>query len=1348
MARVMGVVLCFSAVIAFEDKTSTIHCFPPDERIKRDSALATLFHDIGGDPAISLEIQDWMTHRLNSRVAEILLREKLGFDVTVRRFVGEEQSSRAAYVRLNERRVDLNVEVWPYHYQELRKELLDGGKFDLGHLTGFTAITGWFIPMGSLASVPAVNVTLHSGEGQVGPRVEISTLKLMRSLPHAAQTLLTKARNLEINSICGKDAVKVGTTDDAYNCTDGSWMRNGSTCAPRGAPLDGRLPCPALMATDPDYDRGQIEKMISDLELDLQIVYEPALNEKTRGRNWTSPILIHDYAPSPLVTAPGADFLQVKVANGMPVDFPAQNPELVISHVYLRSRSYQTFPAHYLVKQFNVTNKDIERMQVLMAAVRSDQSLLERYDGDEYFAAACEWLRSSPDAWKQWLQPEFSRTGHIAFVLLIVMIVIIIYTLDASYRYYWEKSSFMDAARWVSSCFRRKAARCDNPPNPCSLEGIAASADLIASRTPVVTFAQSTFSCSISSGEAVIHLLRFGDASGAAIAEVTTVDGAYAQFGRHYMQTCGDGPGSSVPLPQPYSILRPSSGDTSKHPARTAEVHFAQGQRSGFVKITIADTSQGLAVREFSIKLIGARNVADNSVIACAPVAASVVRIHDSMRFPNGYRLKYPHPPFGQQHRSVDDILRSVGNNLISPQMSFRAFLGEGKISLRRLLLDRFQLARHFVIALSKFEAHSILWWHIQGLVNAITNFTDSLLFAYLLDKVLGTNGHPNWGYALAFAKMATFWLKYRAFHFITPYFTMMLNFKNMLMRKLLSLSREQLQSQPHLESRYLHAISTSSETAWIPIFTAYHSLYFAAYKNLSSVAYILFTVATSQSGDNNKSITIISTVLLLLAVLVIKASIHLFRVKRQMDYGASYDCTKQAAASYTYHICRDWRLIRLYGLQSAVERKVAQLQTTFNDHDIFGWLHFERTKMIAGTAQEFIICVMWARAYELTKPEAFSGKAFLSTGDFLTILSNVSLFAGSIDSLVSVFCGYDGLLRNSFKVEEIADLLNVGLDSNVSQELRCVSTEGAQDEALVKFSAALSEPAAACRICFMVKDLTFHHTLAAGKGMSSCIFDALKVAGAIDGRYLPTGLVGLRLSEDARHNASSVFTSQADVTLLDLLARAWRPTSGVCTVAPTVKVMPVIAAGLGAVVEGTLLENLHLATQHEGEVRISEEQLWHLCSFVGLSEVLLGETFVEGWSKLHVSSLPERLSGSDLFKLMLARALVQRPQVLLVGGAVSLSDQLALAPVIYAFLDGSLDELVYGVRPTHFCKGERAVLWSAADEVLSSKLRKTDHVLTLQSPQLASLEKAEEFLSNTTPSDEVDEVSKFVAYL
>ena len=91
-------------------------------------------------------------------------------------------------------------------------------------------------------------------------------------------------------------------------------------------------------------------------------------------------------------------------------------------------------------------------------------------------------------------------------------------------------------------------------------------------------------------------------------------------------------------------------------------------------------------------------------------------------------------------------------------------------------------------------------------------------------------------------------------------------------------------------------------------------------------------------------------------------------------------------------------------------------------------WLYSERTAFFSSSVTELAICVLWTLGYQLTSPDESTGDPLMTTGDFLTLLSNLGFFSGSLTRLTNLLCGYSGLLRTSFQAEEVADLLNVGL--------------------------------------------------------------------------------------------------------------------------------------------------------------------------------------------------------------------------------------------------------------------------------------------------------------------------------
>ena len=89
----------------------------------------------GKDTPIMLEKDDRASHVVMTKLAEILLGEYMGYDVSV----SEEEGGAAGMDRLAKGTVHANAEVWPYEYKN------KSGVDSLGG-NGLNGQKGWFIP--------------------------------------------------------------------------------------------------------------------------------------------------------------------------------------------------------------------------------------------------------------------------------------------------------------------------------------------------------------------------------------------------------------------------------------------------------------------------------------------------------------------------------------------------------------------------------------------------------------------------------------------------------------------------------------------------------------------------------------------------------------------------------------------------------------------------------------------------------------------------------------------------------------------------------------------------------------------------------------------------------------------------------------------------------------------------------------------------------------------------------------------------------------------------------------------------------------------------------------------------
>ena len=281
-------------VAAVVDRSSPRFCFPKDQRhVRPVSSL------------IKLEIMSWGSHEHITRFTEILLREKLGYDVRVLHFE-DDSSTDLAYRRVANGDVSFNMELWPRSAltSDPAIEFVGGldyatdpdrtwsshkhGYFDLGML-GYVGRSGWFVPvralrnlvparssfwqwskLGSLASIGAFDVlSAESGSGGSGSGgADPMLLMTSNQLPTTALT----------TGPCA-DGGTLSWYGGTLDCSRGAWAPSATThaCCPRSmksaSGCFGRPPCIALMADSPLTDMGQNEAKVLASSLPLEIVY-------------------------------------------------------------------------------------------------------------------------------------------------------------------------------------------------------------------------------------------------------------------------------------------------------------------------------------------------------------------------------------------------------------------------------------------------------------------------------------------------------------------------------------------------------------------------------------------------------------------------------------------------------------------------------------------------------------------------------------------------------------------------------------------------------------------------------------------------------------------------------------------------------------------------------------------------------------------------------------------------------------------------------------------------------------------------------------------------------------------
>jgi len=249
-----------------------------------------------------------------------------------------------------------------------------------------------------------------------------------------------------------------------------------------------------------------------------------------------------------------------------------------------------------------------------------------------------------------------------------------------------------------------------------------------------------------------------------------------------------------------------------------------------------------------------------------------------------------------------------------------------------------------------------------------------------------------------------------------------MVDIKNVLTRKFLSLREADLRAQPQLEGAFLHAIATSGQRGHFSMVFDFHGIFFNAYSTISSFAYIIYS-----SPENAAILTA-----LLCGLIAINTAVFFHRLWGLVDYGQKYTVHQKAAAEYTYHTLRDWRRIRAAGREEQVSLKCATLRNTYNFDDFWMWLYAVRTDKLTTTLTEALVCLSWGIGYQLTRDGAAGAAPTIPTGNLLTLLSALYSFNFATQRIFTLL---SKVTRHSFDIEETANLMNLDEGRDVSHE-------------------------------------------------------------------------------------------------------------------------------------------------------------------------------------------------------------------------------------------------------------------------------------------------------------------------
>lgn len=727
---------------ATDETLSALTCLPQEQS---NSLARSLFSAILPGRRVALEIQDWPTHRLHTRILEILLRERLDYQVEVRYYALLDQSSGAAYQRVGDGFVDVNAEVHPALVRPLRASLVEANRIRSSGAIGYDAREGWFVNRDALTGSAPLTRMYQNATGWRLESDAIDPVDFIRRFSSAAVGRLKRAEDVappdfDLCLLPGNPS-----PGGTYDCANGTWTADHLRCSPKGTPRGSRPPCAALIAQRADFAPGQNERIIVSAGLDLQITY----SMDTRNVfNTEQPTLFYSNAPSLFVNAnpTNATFVRINFLDhlrcddgrfhpkatstpypnpSLHCDFAQQRPETIVAQAFL-NRGYNSEQASTLLLRYSQSDESVNTLlvlyQTLIAQMGADPYALARhvgtdrtkYDGNVEFAVACEWLKANKAVWARWISPIEDDIMISWLVVTIVTLLSVVYTSNAIYRFYFGVDVVRGTLRYALGTTQKAAvlvtqatvrnllAVADLHPGETPTGGALATAVRLSQwvatcrrgsgGAPTISFAAAEYACAETDESVLIALKRFGgDTSRPATATVITRDGT-AVFGRHYAQLVqgGDGPVPQKKMPVPYSVLTPHAGDVTRHPARIEHVRFAAGEATALVRVAMCALDQVTSSTFFHVHLESAA-LADGTPLARSPISDAVVHIRDVSYFPNSYTLKHPRPDLRKTYTSyaqaaaaaVDDLQEATTVKTLTSKKKKKKKKGSSQLGFR-----------------------------------------------------------------------------------------------------------------------------------------------------------------------------------------------------------------------------------------------------------------------------------------------------------------------------------------------------------------------------------------------------------------------------------------------------------------------------------------------------------------------------------------------------------------------------------------------------------------------------------------------------------------------------------------
>lgn len=626
----------------------------------------------------------------------------------------------------------------------------------------------------------------------------------------------------------------------------------------------------------------------------------------------------------------------------------------------------------------------------------------------------------------------------------------------------------------------------------------------------------------------------------------------------------------------------------------------------------------------------------------------------------------------------------------------------------------------------------------LAGMVSQSFNgLVSPLIYSYWINGL--TSGNPNYlrlevTLTAACAKMCMKLWDFRTPMLYSGRWDVQRRLQMALIRKYLSLDPVDLEDIPEVEERFREAISTTAVDLSNKAFIQAHNVIYNVFGVIFSTAYLWWQVYGVQpiGGTVTDSIQIgvhtWGSTLGLLVFMVVILAFFITRAKTNWRmWKKEYEADIALQQGLTFILARATMVKRT----EREEDVLAGLYKSITDSlwGVYGlWLHQYVTTWWLNAVYYLVLYGLWA-----VGPMLISSGG--TVGQLLALLDVISVLFNSVISLLG---NITQLYTSGMMVLEVAGLLNY--ETRAVKQLKAKeSKQHAQtadgDEPLhiggkefaVQLQDATIGPKGEAPILKML------NIYAPPEDLTTLQRGAIDVGALVKlPPFIPAGGI-IAVSTPGGEDRSARM-------LLSLFAGVAQPDSGVAQCLSPLAAELVTNSEDGIdVMRSSLQRNLTYALSKEAAHALSDKALWELCRRCGMSKMLLGgDEYKAGWARKVIKPHSHR-HFDDLGKILIVRALLQRPDVLIldhVSTLWSLEHGAELGVLMRQFIDGTLDDCLGRTRAASSTK--RSVLWCTSDAAYEAFLRPSlvdgDLELTIHSASVATLTYAKPARRSASP--------------